>query len=108
MLHTFPNHFNKLEAHGFENEKTFSRLNPADINWHIEAGVCAGALHIAIDKANLVIAVVAHSGATGRERARRAEQQRLATGAIGRRAPPEETHSGRNYNNLSLPWRDRE
>lgn len=47
---------------------------------------------MAIDKANLVIAVVAHRGAAGRERPR-VYQEGLAARAIGGRSPAEESQS---------------
>lgn len=49
--------------------------------------------HIAIDKANLVIAVVAHGRAARGEWASCRQYERLAAGAIGRCATTEETHS---------------
>lgn len=50
------------------------------------------ASHRAIDKANLVIAVGAHSGAARGERTS-ADQERLAAGAIGGGATSQEPHS---------------
>lgn len=61
--------------------------------------------HRAIDKANLVIAVlkvVAHGRPARREglSAERADDERLPAGAIGRSAAPEEAHSGTQTNNI--------
>lgn len=61
--------------------------------------------HRAIDKANLVIAVlkfVAHGRSARREGlgVQGADDERLPAGAIGRSAAPEEAHSGNDINKI--------
>lgn len=58
--------------------------------------------HIAIDKANLVIAVVAHARAPWGEWPGCRHYERLAARAIGRCASTEETHSEIEKNNFFL------
>lgn len=68
--------------------KPISVCNPS-CQWTQEARACSD---MAIDKANLVIAVVAHRGAAGRKWPR-VYQEGLAARAIGGRSPAEKSQS---------------